>query len=103
MTRSLPSRRHRFDCDLRAVHPRVASRHARHGTVAEHGSGICQAAWAARRPRANRRCRARSMSAQSCWDHLNHPFYDKGPNDKGVGIQLAYSLGACADRLSASR
>ena len=31
--------------------------------------------------------------AKSLWDHLNHPFYDKGPNDKGVGIQLAYSLG----------
>jgi nitrate/nitrite transport system permease protein len=27
------------------------------------------------------------------WEHLNQPFYDKGPNDKGVGIQLAYSLG----------
>ena len=25
-------------------------------------------------------------------DHLRHPFYDKGPNDKGVGIQLAFSL-----------
>ena len=27
------------------------------------------------------------------WEHLNDPFYDKGPNDKGIGIQLAYSLG----------
>lgn len=26
------------------------------------------------------------------WEHINQPFYDKGPNDKGVGIQLAYSL-----------
>lgn len=25
--------------------------------------------------------------------HLSHPFYDNGPNDKGIGIQLAYSLG----------
>jgi nitrate/nitrite transport system permease protein len=25
--------------------------------------------------------------------HLAHPFYDNGPNDKGIGIQLAYSLG----------
>jgi nitrate/nitrite transport system permease protein len=25
-------------------------------------------------------------------EHLRHPFYDKGPNDKGVGIQLAYSI-----------
>ena len=23
---------------------------------------------------------------------LSHPFYDAGPNDKGIGIQLAYSL-----------
>ena len=26
------------------------------------------------------------------WQHLKDPFYDKGPNDKGVGIQLAYSI-----------
>jgi nitrate/nitrite transport system permease protein len=25
--------------------------------------------------------------------HLADPFYDNGPNDKGIGIQLAYSLG----------
>ncbi len=30
---------------------------------------------------------------RTLWEHLNQPFYDKGPNDKGVGIQLAYSLG----------
>src|SRR5690606_16486663 len=27
------------------------------------------------------------------WEHLTNPFYDAGPNDKGIGIQLAYSLG----------
>ncbi len=27
------------------------------------------------------------------WQHLNEPFYDRGPNDKGIGIQLAYSIG----------
>ena len=27
------------------------------------------------------------------WEHLKSPFYDRGPNDKGLGIQLAYSLG----------
>ncbi len=26
------------------------------------------------------------------WEHLQQPFYDRGPNDKGVGIQLAFSL-----------
>ena len=25
--------------------------------------------------------------------HLARPFYDNGPNDKGIGLQLAYSLG----------
>ncbi len=28
--------------------------------------------------------------------HLANPFYDKGPNDKGIGIQLAHSLGRVA-------
>ncbi|PWR18289.1 nitrate ABC transporter permease [Zavarzinia compransoris] len=27
------------------------------------------------------------------WQHLSDPFYDNGPNDKGLGIQLAYSIG----------
>ena len=27
------------------------------------------------------------------WDHIRRPFYDNGPNDKGVGIQLGYSIG----------
>ena len=26
------------------------------------------------------------------WEHLNDPFYDKGPNDKGIGVQLGYSI-----------
>jgi nitrate/nitrite transport system permease protein len=26
-------------------------------------------------------------------EHVRNPFYDKGPNDKGIGIQLAYSIG----------
>jgi len=26
------------------------------------------------------------------WQHLSNPFYDNGPNDKGLGIQLAYSI-----------
>src|SRR5438105_7666006 len=26
------------------------------------------------------------------WEHLKRPFYDNGPNDKGLGIQLAYSI-----------
>jgi len=25
-------------------------------------------------------------------EHLRHPFYDNGPNDKGLGIQLAFSI-----------
>ncbi len=30
--------------------------------------------------------------AQTLWEKLANPFYDNGPNDKGIGIQLAYSL-----------
>ena len=26
------------------------------------------------------------------WQHLQDPFYDRGTNDKGLGIQLAYSI-----------
>jgi nitrate/nitrite transport system permease protein len=30
------------------------------------------------------------------WEHIKRPFYDNGPNDKGVGIQLAYSIARVA-------
>lgn len=30
---------------------------------------------------------------EKLWEHLKSPFYDRGPNDKGLGIQLAYSIG----------
>jgi len=30
--------------------------------------------------------------AQKIWEHLKNPFYDRGPNDKGLGIQLAFSI-----------
>lgn len=26
------------------------------------------------------------------WGHIKRPFYDNGPNDKGLGIQLGYSI-----------
>jgi len=29
-------------------------------------------------------------------EHLSRPFYDNGPNDKGLGIQLAYSIARVA-------
>jgi nitrate/nitrite transport system permease protein len=29
-------------------------------------------------------------------EHLSSPFYDNGPNDKGIGLQLGYSLGRVA-------
>jgi nitrate/nitrite transport system permease protein len=29
-------------------------------------------------------------------EHLRRPFYDNGPNDKGIGIQLAYSMARVA-------
>ena len=34
-----------------------------------------------------------SQMTETAWKHLSNPFYDNGPNDKGVGIQLGYSLG----------
>ncbi|MGZ8198677.1 MAG: nitrate ABC transporter permease, partial [Burkholderiales bacterium] len=33
---------------------------------------------------------------RTLWQHLNDPFYDKGPNDKGIGVQLAYSIARVA-------
>src|SRR5260370_11908433 len=30
--------------------------------------------------------------AAKLWEHLKNPFYDRGSNDKGLGIQLAYSI-----------
>jgi nitrate/nitrite transport system permease protein len=30
---------------------------------------------------------------RTIWGHLQDPFYVRGANDKGIGIQLAYSLG----------
>jgi nitrate/nitrite transport system permease protein len=33
-----------------------------------------------------------SQVGTKLWDHLTDPFYDRGPNDKGIGIQLAFSL-----------
>lgn len=34
--------------------------------------------------------------AKASWGHLSDPFYDRGPNDKGIGIQLAHSLARVA-------
>jgi nitrate/nitrite transport system permease protein len=33
-----------------------------------------------------------SQVAGHAWNELSDPFYDAGPNDKGIGIQLAYSI-----------
>ena len=34
-----------------------------------------------------------SAVAARAWEMVSDPFYDRGPNDKGIGIQLTYSLG----------
>ncbi|MFG1182358.1 nitrate ABC transporter permease [Xanthobacter sp. V7C-4] len=34
--------------------------------------------------------------AAKLWDNLKRPFYDNGPNDKGLGLQLLYSIGRVA-------
>jgi len=33
-----------------------------------------------------------SLVWKESWYQLKDPFYDKGPNDKGIGVQLKYSL-----------
>src|SRR5260221_527819 len=33
-----------------------------------------------------------AMIARTIWANVTDPFYDHGPNDKGIGIQLAYSM-----------
>lgn len=33
-----------------------------------------------------------AQMGQTIAKHLSDPFYDKGPNDKGIGIQLSFSL-----------
>src|SRR6187455_231266 len=30
------------------------------------------------------------------WEHVRRPFYDNGPNDKGLGIQLGFSIARVA-------
>src|SRR5262245_66130831 len=32
------------------------------------------------------------------WEHLKDPFYDKGPNDKAIGIQLAHPIARAPTR-----
>jgi nitrate/nitrite transport system permease protein len=33
---------------------------------------------------------------EQIFEHLRRPFYDNGPNDKGIGIQVAYSIARVA-------
>ena len=33
-----------------------------------------------------------SQIFEKAWEQLSNPFYDAGPNDKGIGIQIGYSL-----------
>ncbi len=33
-----------------------------------------------------------SQVIAKAWEQLSDPFYDAGPNDKGIGIQIAYSI-----------
>jgi nitrate/nitrite transport system permease protein len=34
-----------------------------------------------------------AQMGETAWKHISNPVYDNGPNDKGIGIQLAHSLG----------
>ena len=33
-----------------------------------------------------------SQVIAKAWEQLSDPFYDAGPNDKGIGIQIGYSI-----------
>jgi nitrate/nitrite transport system permease protein len=33
-----------------------------------------------------------SQVFEKAWEELSNPFYDAGPNDKGIGIQIGYSI-----------
>jgi nitrate/nitrite transport system permease protein len=37
-----------------------------------------------------------AQMGSTVWGHLSNPFYDNGPNDKGIAIQLGHSLGRVA-------
>ncbi|TSE20127.1 Bicarbonate transport system permease protein CmpB [Tepidimonas alkaliphilus] len=37
-----------------------------------------------------------SAVAEAAWKHLSDPLYDRGPNDKGIGLQLLHSLARVA-------
>jgi nitrate/nitrite transport system permease protein len=37
-----------------------------------------------------------AQMGEAALKQLSEPFYDRGPNDKGIGVQLAYSLGRVA-------
>ena len=89
------ARGRRVDRAVRRVHPAGTSPRAAPARR-QHGSGIRQADGRDRDRRASRRCRARSTSAPSCGSTCSDPFYDSGPNDKGIGIQLAYSIARVA-------
>ena len=34
-----------------------------------------------------------AQMGETAWKHVSNPLYDNGPNDKGIGIQLMFSLG----------
>jgi nitrate/nitrite transport system permease protein len=40
--------------------------------------------------------------ATRAWEMISNPFYDNGPNDKGIGIQLGYSMGRLSIGYSAA-
>src|SRR5262249_62177206 len=56
-----------------------------------HGSGIRQDRRCDCEPRQIGDARSSDVGLK-IWQHLKDPFYDRGSNDKGLGIQLAYSI-----------
>jgi hypothetical protein len=88
----MAARGRRLGRAVHRFHPGLACRHARRRAGRTHGPGIRQAHGGDRDRGQSRPCLARSRSGAKLWEHLQYPFYDNGPNDKGIGIQLAYSI-----------
>jgi nitrate/nitrite transport system permease protein len=71
------------------------------GGAAGDGSGVREADGA--RQAEDRRLPTLAQLGATAWKQLSNPFYDAGSNDKGIGIQLAYSLGRVGLGLRAGR
>ena len=91
-----PARRRRLDRALRRVHPGLASSpRAAPGRSQQMDPEYAKLMGATATQGKSAMPGPLDVGAK-LWEHLRQPFYDNGPNDKGVGIQLAYSIARVA-------